>query len=258
MTCHIYNWEAVGLSRFAGLVPRPLPETYGALNPEDVKRAIKRKTRYSARTSIVCIENTHNEAGGTIITPDQVDALAEVAHSYDLKLHCDGSRIFNAAVALNTDVAEFTRSLDSVTFCLSKGLSCPIGAVICGSESFIKEAWNWKQMIGGGMRQAGIIAAPGIVALEKMVDRLREDHANARILGEGMARIDGISIDLKTVQTNIVRFQPDGLGVSEEEFVSRLSRHGILTGATRMVTHRHITRVDVEYVLETIRKEFGR
>jgi threonine aldolase len=257
-TCHIYNWESGGLSRIAGLIPRPLQETYGALSPEDVERAIRRRTTHTSGTTLVCIENTHNAAGGTVITPEQIDAVAEVAHRYGLKLHCDGSRIFNAAVALSVDVRRLTRNLDSVTFCLSKGLSCPVGAVICGSEGFIKEAWNWKQMLGGGMRQAGIIAAPGIVALEKMVDRLREDHENARILGEGLADIEGISIDLKTVQTNIVRFNPSGLGVSDEEFVRRLAKHGILTGSRRMVTHRHITKQDVIYTVETIRREFGR
>lgn len=257
MTCHTYNSEAGGLSRIAGLIPRPLPETYGALDPKDVERAIRRKSTHTARTSIVCIENTHNAAGGTVITPPQIDAIAEVAHSHGLKLHCDGSRIFNAAVAMNLDVKNFTKNLDSITFCLSKGLSCPVGAIVGGGEEFIKEAWNWKQMLGGGMRQAGIIAAPGIVALEKMIDRLKEDHVNARLLGEGLAEIDGIAIDLKTVQTNIVRFDSSNIGVSAKEFVSRLTKYGILTGPTRMVTHRHITKDDIKYVLEIMKKEFG-
>ena len=260
MTCHTYNQEAGGLTRIAGLIPRPLTEIYGALNPEDIEKIIKKKTAHTAGTSIVCIENTHNGAGGTIITPSQIDAIAEVTHRHGLKLHCDGARIFNAAVAMNIDVKNFTKKLDSISFSLSKGLSCPVGTVICGNEEFIKEAWNWKQMLGEGMRQAGIIAAPGIVALEKMIDRLKEDNANARLLGEGLAKIDEISIDLKTVQTNIVRFNISNLKFAED-FVDRLAKHGILcggyAGAIRMVTHRHITRDDIKYTLEIIRKEFG-
>jgi threonine aldolase len=258
MTCHIYNNEAGGLSRIAGLIPRPLPENYGALEPHDVELTIAKRTTHTAGTSIVCIENTNNAAGGTVISPSQVDAIAEVVHRNSLKLHCDGSRIFNAAVAMNIDIRNFTKSLDSITFCLSKGLSCPVGALICGTEEFIEEARNWKQMLGGGMRQAGIIAAPGIVALEKMVDRLKEDHANARILGEGFSQLNKDSIDIKTVQTNIVRFNPTALGVSGKEFVRKLAEHAILTGPNRMVTHRHITREDVKYVLETMETGFRR
>ena len=256
MTSHIYNAESGGLARIAGLIPRPLQETFGVLSNDDVERAIKKKSTHTAKTSIVCIENTHNAAGGTIITPSQIDALAEITHHHGLKLHCDGARIFNASVAMNLDIKNFTKNLDSITFCLSKGLSCPVGSLICGSEEFIKEARNWKQMLGGGLRQAGIIAAPGIVALEKMIDRLQEDHRNARSLAEGLVKISGISLDLKTVQTNIIRFQMSGLGVSDTDFVNRMAKHGILISPTRMVTHRHISSKDVEYVVETLKKEF--
>jgi threonine aldolase len=256
-TSHIFNNEAGGLSRFAGVIPRPLSEHYGALNPEEVERTIKKKTTHTAKTSIVCIENSHNAAGGTVITPSQIDALAEVVHKHDLKLHCDGSRIFNAAVAMNLSPRDFTRNIDSLTFCLSKGLSCPLGAVILGNQELIEEAKNWKQMLGGGMRQAGIIAAAGIVALEKMVDRLREDHATARQLAEGFTKLNKDSLDMKTVQTNIVRFNTNAFGVSGNDFVSRLAPNGILTGPNRMVTHRHITRNDVKYVVDTIVREFA-
>jgi threonine aldolase len=255
-TSHIYNNEAGGLSRLAGLIPRPLPEHYGALNPEEVERSIKTRTAHTAKTSMVCIENSHNAAGGTVITPSQIDALAEVVHKYGLKLHCDGSRIFNAAVAMNLSPRDFTRNLDSLTFGLAKGLRCPRGAVIVGNQELIDEAKNWKQILGGGMRQAGIIAAPGIVALEKMIDRLKEDHATARQLGEGFIKLNKDSLDIKTVQTNIVRFNPNVFGVSGDDFVSRLVQHGILTGPNRMVTHRHITRDDVDYVIDTMAKEF--
>ena len=256
-TSHIFNNEAGGISRFAGVIPRPLSERYGALNPEEVERTIKKKTTHTAKTSIVCIENSHNAAGGTVITPSQIDALAEVVHKHDLKLHCDGSRIFNAAVAMNLSPRDFTRNIDSLTFCLSKGLSCPLGAVILGNQELIDEAKNWKQMLGGGMRQAGIIAAAGIVALEKMVDRLREDHATARQLAEGFTKLNKDSLDMKTVQTNIVRFNTNAFGVSGNDFVSRLAQNGILTGPNRMVTHRHITRDDVKYVVDTIVREFA-
>jgi threonine aldolase len=158
---------------------------------------------------------------------------------------------------MNLSPRDFTRNIDSLTFCLSKGLSCPLGAVILGNQELIEEAKNWKQMLGGGMRQAGIIAAAGIVALEKMVDRLREDHATARQLAEGFTKLNKDSLDMKTVQTNIVRFNTNAFGVSGNDFVSRLAPNVILTGPNRMVTHRHITRNDVKYVVDTIVREFA-
>lgn len=175
-----------------------------------------------------------------------------------MSVHMDGARIFNAAVALNVHIKELTKYVDSVMFCLSKGLSAPVGSMVVGSEEFIEKARKWRKMLGGGMRQAGIIAVPGIIALEKMVDRLKEDHDNAKALAEGLARIKGISVNLETVQTNIVRYDIGGLGMDAKQFISELSKHGIKTSGAgtsiRMVTHRMISREDIDYTLKVIEK----
>ncbi|MFQ6095382.1 MAG: threonine aldolase family protein [Candidatus Bathyarchaeia archaeon] len=255
--CHI-NWYEVGsLSVIGGLFPITVKGEYGVLDPRDVEAAIRPKSIHFPETTLICIENTHNRAGGTIITPDQIKALSEVAENHGLKLYMDGARIFNAAVAMKIDVKEFTKHVDNLMFCLSKGLSCPIGSVVVGSQEFIDRARKTRKILGGGMRQAGIIAAPGIIALEKMINRLEEDHRNAKLLAEGLAKTDGISVDLRTVQTNIVHLDVDGLGMTSEEFISRLKAHGILAltrdkTKVRMVTHRGIEREHIEKTLNII------
>lgn len=180
--CHIYNYEVGSLAAIAGLLAWPLKGNYGALNSEDVKAALRPKDIHIAEASLVTLEDTHNLAGGTIITPEQVKAVADIAHENNLTLHIDGTRIFNAAVALNRDVKEFTKHANSVMFCLSKGLSAPVGSIVAGCDEFVEKARRFRKMLGGGMRQSGIIAAAGIIALESMVNRLREDHENARLL----------------------------------------------------------------------------
>jgi threonine aldolase len=252
---HIYHYEVGGISALAGVIPKLIRGHLGALDPEDVKREIQPEEIHHPKTALVCIENTHNRAGGTVITPEQIEALSEVTRSKDVPLYMDGARIFNASVALKRDVKDFTRHVDSLMFCLSKGLSAPVGSVIVGNSEFIKKARKIRKMLGGGMRQAGIIAAPGIVAIEKMVNRLSEDHTNARALAEGLSKLEKVSIDLDTVQTNIVKFQVRGLKISPEEFFSMLQKRGVqILGyeedVMRMVTHRHITRKDVDYTLE--------
>lgn len=254
---HIYWYEVGGISMIAGLLPWQVKSRAGAPTPEDVKAAIRPRDIHFPEPSLVCLENTHNRHGGTIITPNQIKAISEVAHAHGLKLYLDGARIFNAAVALQTDVKDFTRHVDNLMFSLSKGLCCPVGSVLVGTCEFIEKARKIRKILGGGMRQAGIIAAPGIVALETMIDRLAEDHRNARRLAEGIAKIDGIQIDLSRVQTNIVCFDVSGLGMSADVFVAKLKEKGVLAlpmgeNKVRLVTHRGIEREHVEKAVAAI------
>lgn len=254
---HMYWYEVGGLSAVAGLLPWPVKGNMGALDPRDVEAAVKPRNIHFPETTLVCIENTHNRAGGTIVTPEQIEALRKVAEKHGLILYMDGARIFNAAVALKIDVRELTRHVDNLMFCLSKGLSCPIGSVIVGDSGFIERAEKIRKMLGGGMRQAGIIAAPGIIALEKMVDRLEEDHRNARLLAEGLAKVEGLHVDLRRVQTNIVLIDVSGLGVDANIFIKKLKERFVLASyhsrsIIRMVTHRGIEREDIEKTLSII------
>jgi threonine aldolase len=255
---HIVYYEAAGLAVAGALMPRPLPGRYGALDPDQVAEAIRPDDVHFPRTGLVCLENTHNRAGGTVISLEQTRAVCAVAHAAGIPVHIDGARIFNAALALGLDAATLVADADSVMFSLSKGLSAPVGSVLVGSRAFIAAARRARKLLGGGMRQAGVIAAAGLVALERMVDRLVEDHAHARLLGERLAAVPGVAIDLATVQTNIVRFSTAPCGLEAPQFVARLREHGVLAGARdrwtiRMVTHRHITAADVEAAAEAVR-----
>jgi threonine aldolase len=254
---HIYWYEVGGISMIAGLLPWPLKSHTGAIDPKDMEAAIRPQNIHFPKAVLICIENTHNRHGGTIITPDQMKAISEVTHRYHLKLYLDGARIFNASVALNVDVKEYTEHVDNLMFCLSKGLCCPVGSLLVGTGEFIKRCRKLRKVLGGGMRQAGIIAAPGIVALESMIERLRDDHTNARRLAEGMAKIEGIHVDLSRVQTNIVCFNIDGLGVTGDFFISKLKEESILAlplseTKVRMVTHRGIEKEQVEKAIAAI------
>jgi threonine aldolase len=197
-------------------------------------------------------------AGGTCWNPTQIKKIHEIAVKYGLIVHMDGARVFNAAISLNVDVKELTKHVDSVMFCLSKGLSAPIGSIVAGKKEFIAKTRKNRKMLGGGMRQAGIIAAPGIIALEKMINRLKEDHENATILANGLAQIRGIIINLETVQTNIVRYDLANLELNSTIFISELEKYGIKAGGSgtgmRMVTHRMINLEDINYTLRIIRK----
>jgi threonine aldolase len=254
---HMYWYEVGGISAIAGLLPWPVRSQRGAFDPNDVEAAIRPRNIHFPEPSLVCVENTHNRHGGTVITPDQIRAVSEVAKAHGLRLYMDGARIFNAAVALKTDVKEFTKHVDNLMFCLSKSLSCPIGSVVVGTQEFIETARKTRKVLGGGMRQAGIIAAPGIIALEKMIDRLEEDHRNAKRLAEGIVKIAGIRVDLDCVQTNMVLFDISGLGVADEQFLSKLKESGVLASTlaknkVRMVTHRGIEREHIEKTITAI------
>jgi threonine aldolase len=251
---HIYWYEVGGLSAIGGLLPLPIKGHLGILDAEDVEAAIRRKDIHLPDTTLACIENTHNRAGGTVVTPEQIKAISDVVKAYGLRLYMDGARIFNAAVAIGVDVKEFTKYVDNLMFCLSKGLCCPIGSVVVGTQEFIDRARKIRKLLGGGMRQAGVIAAPGIIALKKMINRLEEDHRNARLLAERLVRIDGISVDLETVQTNIVNVDVGGLRITSIQFVLKLEKKGVLTlprdrSKVRMVTHRGIEKEHIERTL---------
>lgn len=254
---HIYWHEVGGLSAIAGLLPWPVRGNLGVLDPEDVEAAISPENIHFPETALICVENTHNRYSGAIVTPDQIKAVSEVAKTFGLKFYMDGARLFNAAVALKVDVKDFTKHVDNLMFCLSKGLSCPIGSIIVGTDDFVEKARKNRKILGGGMRQAGIIAAPGIIALEKMIDRLEEDHKNARALAEGLAQINGISIDLKNVQTNIIHFDVSELLVTSDQFASKLRENGVLAlprdkKRVRMVTHRGIVKENIDKTLSII------
>ncbi len=254
---HTYMYEVGAMAALGGLMARTIPGVKGALPPEEVKKAIRPENIHFPRTTLLCMENTHNNAGGTVITPQQIKDVADIVKP-TIKMHLDGARVFNAAVALHCDVKEITKEFDSVMFCFSKGLSAPVGSIVCGSEEFIERARRVRKMLGGGMRQVGILAACGIVALEKMVDRLRDDHKNARTLAEGLAEVNGISIDLDTVQTNIIIFDVSQLGGSEK-FIAALEKKGVKClprdeNRIRMVTHRMVSAEDIDIALERIRE----
>jgi threonine aldolase len=254
---HIYEYELGGMSAIAGTSPRPVPFEKGRLAPEVLRKAMRVPYMLHPPTTLLCLENTHNQAGGTAVTPEQTAEVATVAREYGLKIHLDGARIFNAAVALGVDVRELTRPVDSVMFCFSKGLSAPVGSALVGGKEFIEQARRIRRMIGGGMRQVGVLAAAALVALESMVGRLGDDHANARLLAEGLAAIDDSMLDPDAVQTNIVNCDVSVLGHDTDSFIQALQSHGIRVvprrpKSVRMVTHRQITPTHIRRTLEVI------
>ena len=193
---HIFRSEAGGASALGGVSFHTIPnDSRGMLDLDDIQAAVRPNDPHMPRTALVCLENTQNMCGGATLTQDDMKAVADVAHANGIPVHVDGARIFNAAVSLEAPVSELVKDVDSLTFCLSKGLSCPIGSIIVGSEDYIMEARRWRKMVGGSMRQVGVIAAAGLVALDSMVERLAEDHSNARKLANGLAEIPGISIE---------------------------------------------------------------
>jgi threonine aldolase len=249
---HTFVYEGGGISALGGIHPHTIPnQPDGTLRLEDIEAAIRPDNAHFPRTRLICLENTHNRCYGAVLRPDYMASVGQVARRCGLGVHLDGARIFNAAVALGVDVRELTREADSLSFCLSKGLAAPVGSVICGSKAFIAEARRTRKVLGGGLRQAGILAAAGIVALEKMVDRIREDHGNAARLARGIAKIDRLSIDLTRVHTNIVYFDVAREGRTAEAFVKRLHQGGVRVLSVgprriRAVTHYGITTVDID------------
>src|SRR5438034_11203187 len=257
---HIFQNEVAGASAVGGLQLRPLNSENGRLQPEQVARVIRQPDIHEPRSTLLCLENTHNRKGGTCLSPGQTEALCAVAHQAGLKVHLDGARIFNAAVAQRVDVRELTGPVDSVMFCLSKGLSAPVGSMLAGSVDFIERARRMRKMVGGGMRQAGVLAAAGLCALTEMVDRLAEDHANARRLAEGLQGLSGIDVDIGRVETNMV-FGECHPPATARHFIDRCRTAGVLLDQAsayrwRMVTHRGVTSEDVDYAVGAIRRLF--
>ncbi|MFC1864271.1 low-specificity L-threonine aldolase [Chloroflexota bacterium] len=248
---HIFWYEVGGATALGGVIMRTVPnDKYGRLVPDNVEKAIRGRNLHYPETTLVCLENTHNRCGGSVLTPDYTKEICNLAHEHGLQVHLDGARIFNAAVALCVPVGLLSRDADSVSFCVSKGLSAPVGSLLCGSKDFIERARKQRKMLGGGMRQAGVLAAAGIVALETMVDRLAEDHANAKRLAQGLARIKEITVTHDDVPTNIVMFalSPE---LSSAEFTEALLQSGVKVGSRgnnlfRAVTHRMISSSDID------------
>ena len=255
---HVFNYEMAMMGWFSGCIPRPFYAEDGILTWAEAKKRIQPGLYYRAQTSLVVLENTNNMAGGTVYPIAVSDEVCEGAHAAGLRVHLDGARIFNAAAALNKPVAEITRGFDSIMFCLSKGLGAPAGSLLVGSAKFILEARSTRKALGGGMRQAGILAAAGLIALEKMPARLSDDHANAKLLARGLAEIPGITIDPAKAVTNILVFDISGTKMNATDFTRKLAEHNVLAGgvshdSVRFVTHYDVTRADCEKALEIVR-----
>jgi threonine aldolase len=255
---HIFHWEMAMLSWFSGCMVRPVTAPQGILSWELLAAKIAPPTYYVAPTGLIAMENTHNMAGGTVTPVAAMREICERAHERNLPVHLDGARIFNAATYLGKPVAEITRGFDSVMFCLSKGLGAPVGSMLVGGRDFIGQARSVRKALGGGMRQAGVLAAAGLIALEQGPARLQEDHASARMLAEGLADIPGIEIDLSTVQTNIVIFDVGGTGKSSTEITEALKSQGVLAGTVnpqliRFVTHLNVSGDDCRRALDGLR-----
>jgi threonine aldolase len=256
---HTFCYEVGGISALGGIHPRCMAnQADGTLRLCDIESAIRGDNIHFPRTQLICVENTHNRCCGAVLSVEYMEAVGALAAKRGLRLHVDGARIFNAAVALGVDVKELVRGADSVSFCLSKGLSAPVGSVVCGSREFISEARRNRKMVGGGMRQCGIIAAAGIVAMEKMVDRLGEDHANARKLAEGLGEIDGLVVETGG-GTNMVYFRSASTAVSADRLIGASGAEGVRfleigPNRFRMVTHYGIDAKDIVRTIEVMRR----
>ena len=253
---HVLHAEAGGAARLGSIQLRTVPNTpRGMLDLDAVEATIRGQNEHFPRTALICLENTHNRCGGGVITAEETAQVAEIARRHGIPVHLDGARIFNAAIALGVRAARLAEAADSVTFCFSKGLSAPVGSVVCGSAGFVARARRARKALGGGMRQVGVIAAAAIVALQTMVDRLADDHENALFLARGLSELPGVRTDLESIQTNIVMFDVE----DAVRFRSRLRDAGVLASGfgptrVRMVTHYGIERADIEEALERARQ----
>lgn len=261
---HIYNYELGASATISGAMPRPVRSANdnGMLTWEEIKSALRlNMPYYTSPTSLVCLENTHNFGGGSVMSAAECETICDEAHKLGLPVHVDGARIFNAATALNESVAELTKKVDSVQFCLSKGLGAPIGSMLVGTKDFIDEARIWRKRLGGGMRQVGVLAAAGIIALEESPKRLHTDHENAKRLAEGVANLKGVSIDAEKVRTNIVIFDVSASDKTSDEVCRSLQEKNILASpfgsSIRMVTHCDVSRADIEKTLSALENIIG-
>lgn len=251
---HIYNFEMAAMAAIGGCLPRTVRGQDGILTWDLIQPLIRPKIYYRAQTGLISLENTHNIAGGSVYPTEIAEDICDRAHERGIPVHLDGARIFNAAVALGQSVAAITRKFDSVMFCLSKGLGAPVGSMLVGSREFIERARVYRKLFGGGMRQVGVLAAAGLVALEKTPARLHIDHENARHLADGLARMRGIRIQPEKVRTNILVFDVSGTGVTTAEISQKLKERTILANGIdpktmRMVTHYDVDREGIERAL---------
>ena len=254
---HVNLYELASMSAIAGVMPRTVPAPGGILTWELIEPQIREKIYYDSQTALVTLENTHNMHGGTVYPTAVAEDVCERAHAAGLRVHLDGARIFNAAVALGKSVAEITRKFDSVMFCLSKGLGAPVGSMLLGSQEFIKQAHIRRKMLGGGMRQAGVLAAAGLIALEESPKRLHLDHENAQHLAKGLAAVKGIALDPAQVVTNIIIFDVRATNRTAAEVCEQLAAKRVLCSATdkysvRMVTHCDVDRAGIDAALAAV------
>jgi threonine aldolase len=252
---HVFLYEGAGAATICGVQIRPVATAAGVMTPAQIVAALRPSNDFhQPLTAAVSFEDTHNRHGGVVWPLEDLRAASDTARAHGLRVHLDGARIFNASVASGTDVADIAACGDTVTFCLSKGLACPAGSVFCGSADAVEQARRWRKRLGGAMRQAGVLAATGLIALETMVDRLAEDHTNARTLAEGLAELPGVRCDLSRVQTNLVFFDLER--ISGTDFEDECRKRGLLGEATgahrvRLVTHFGITASDIQSALKT-------
>ena len=249
---HIIDWELSMMAWFAGCVPRAISTADGLLTWKEIAGSLRPQGPHNAPTTLISLENTHNMAGGMVYDLPVIDEICGEAHARRLKVHMDGARIFNASAATSVPVSRMVRDVDSVMFCLSKGLGAPVGSLLVGGADAIAQGRLYRKRLGGGMRQAGVLAAAGLIALEESPAHLPDDHANARFLAEQIAAAEGVALDLSRVRTNIIIFDISGLGVGTKEFSQQLKARGVLANGInnthmRMVTHRDISRADCEY-----------
>ncbi len=259
---HVLDWELAMMAWFAGCLARAVRAEDGVLTWSAIRGVVRPDGPHCAGTGLVSLENTHNMAGGTVTRVETMEEICHEAHKRGLKVHLDGARVFNAACALGVPGKEIARSVDTVMFCLSKGLGAPVGSMVAGSEEAMRQGRLYRKRLGGGMRQAGVLAAAGLIALEEMPARLPEDHANARYLADELTRMPGVRIDAEKVRTNIVIFDIAGTGLAPPEFSSRLKARGVrMNGvsetAMRAVTHCDVDRAACERAVEALREVCG-
>ena len=258
---HVFNYETAGMAFLSNVQVHTIEGRLGAFTANDVKRAIRPKAYYMPKTRLICMENTHNRAGGTIIPINIIKEMSDLAKNEGIKFHLDGARLWNACAETGIALKEYASYFDSVSVCLSKGLGAPVGSVIAGAGEFIADARRYRKIFGGGMRQAGVLAAAGIYALENNVMRLKEDHANATYLAGELSTIPGFDIDMESVQTNIIIISLEKLGKAPEDILALLMRKGVLLTlgnymGVRAVTHMDVSTAQVKQAAEIIKQTF--
>ena len=259
VNCHVYNYESGAIAGISGVQVNAAEGHRGILTAEQIEPRIRPGNVHYAPTTLVCIENTHNRGGGSLYPVENVRAISDLTLAHGIRLHLDGARLLNACVATGLKAADYTQYCDSATLCFSKGLGAPVGSVVAGPRPFIEQARRWRKMVGGGMRQAGIIAAAAIYALEHNVERLADDHANARLLASGLAEIDTLDLNPDEVDTNMVFFDCPRTGLTGADVVERMAAEGVLMLATapqriRLVTHLDVSREQIVDAIDAFKR----